>query len=56
MGYVNHLITMAQTEMFLEEKSEWDTLSIKAFASAYSDEEPDYENITLREPNPEYHK
>ncbi len=56
MGYVNHLLTMAQTEMFLEEKSEWNTLSAKAFASAYSDEEPDYESITLREPNPEYHK
>lgn len=56
MGYVNHLLTMAQTEMFLEEKSEWNTLSTKAFASAYSDEEPDYENITLREPNLEYHK
>ncbi len=56
IGYVNHLLTMAQTEMFLEEKSEWSTLSAKAFASAYSDKEPDYESITLREANPEYHK
>jgi len=56
MGYVNHLLTMAQTEMFLEEKREWNTLSIKSYTSAYSDNEPDYEDITLREPNPEYHK
>lgn len=56
MGYVNHLSTMAQTELFLEEKSDWNTLSIKAFSSAYSDDEPDYESVTLREPNPDYHK
>lgn len=56
MGYVNHLLTMAQTEMFMEEKADFNHLSLKAFANAYGNDEPDYESITLREPNPDYHK
>ncbi len=56
MGYVNHLITMAQAELFIDEKNEWNSVSLKAYANAYSDNEPDYDNIVLREPNPEYNK
>lgn len=56
MGYVNHLITMGQAELFMNEKNEWSAGSIKTYVNAYSDNEPDYDNVVLREPNPEYNK
>jgi hypothetical protein len=56
MGYVNHLITMGKTELFTNDKEDWNTISTKLYANAYGDDEPDYDNYVLREPNPDYNK
>lgn len=55
-GCVNQLLNMAQGELFVKEKNEWDLMSYGTFSGAYSANEPDYENSILKEPNPHYQK
>ena len=38
------------------EKQDLNNLSVSGLAKAYGDEEPDYSNTLIKEPNPEYHK
>lgn len=37
-----------------DEASDWNLGASQALNRAYSEEEPDYESIVVREPNPEY--
>lgn len=39
-----------------EEREFWNSASAKAFARAYGEDEPDYAEVPLKEPNPEYKK
>ncbi len=54
MGYVSHLLHMAKAEMFFEERNEWTNFSSQQLNNAYSEDEPDIENLKVKEPNPEY--
>ncbi|MGP8216021.1 MAG: hypothetical protein ACLQQ4_10690 [Bacteroidia bacterium] len=38
------------------EKQDWDNLSFSGLAKAYGEDEPDYSNTVIKEPNPEYHQ
>lgn len=38
------------------EKQDFNNLSVSGLAKAYSDDEPDYSSMVIKEPNPEYHK
>ena len=37
-----------------DEAGEWYDIAIQSMAKAYTDDEPDYSDVTLMEPNPEY--
>jgi len=37
-----------------QEAKEWYSIAIQSMAKTYSDDEPDYSDVTLMEPNPEY--
>lgn len=37
-----------------KEHDQWADLAMQGLAKAYSDDEPDYSDLTLKEPNPEY--
>ncbi len=38
------------------EKQDLNNLSASGLAKAYGNDEPDYSNVVVKEPNPEYHK
>lgn len=37
-----------------EERNKWVELAVQGLAKNYSDDEPDYSDVVLMEPNPEY--
>ncbi|MCB9224982.1 MAG: hypothetical protein H6582_12430 [Crocinitomicaceae bacterium] len=56
-GYIvfaNGLIAMAKSEQFFEEKTEWKNIGLQGLSNAYGDDEPDYDDLTFFEPNPDY--
>jgi len=50
---VNIEVTQVPNEE-LEERKFWQSIGQKSFQKAYSDNEPDYSNATVLEPNPKY--
>ncbi len=41
-------------EMLQKERNDWLSLSSRGLANAYGDDEPTYENVLVKEPNPLY--
>ena len=39
---------------FENEREEWFRFALDNFSKGYSDNEPDYKNVMIKEPNPEY--
>lgn len=48
---IQRLLNMEETE---EEQQSWESLSLQALAHAYGEEEPDYGNYKVQEPNVDY--
>jgi hypothetical protein len=53
MNHVNALLSMAQAELFYEERNDWGSVGLNSFSKAYGDNEPDYDGM-VGEPNPDY--
>lgn len=41
-------------QSFIKEKKEWTNMTISEFGKMYAVDEPDYSDVPVREPNPEY--
>lgn len=54
MGYVELLIAMGEKELLEKEKGEWASSALVSLAKMYDDDEPDYSDVELKEPNPKY--
>lgn len=54
MGLIHGLINMGEKELFTKEHDEWAAFSMQNLSGAYGDDEPDYNNMAVKEPNPEY--
>lgn len=50
------LVTVLQYDSGINEKEEWIASSLSQLNSAYSEDEPEYPQSLIKEPNPEYKK
>lgn len=53
-GLVRALISLGEQELLSKERDAWMTFGMRGIADAYGDDEPDYANVQLKEPNPDY--
>jgi hypothetical protein len=53
-GLIRTLISFGQQELLSEEHNAWMTFGMQGLANAYGENEPDYTNVLVKEPNPEY--
>ncbi|HYG50840.1 MAG TPA: hypothetical protein VD905_08045 [Flavobacteriales bacterium] len=53
---VDFLISLAKKDMADEEHNMWGAFGISGLAKAYGGDEPDYDRMIFKEPNPGYEK
>ena len=51
---MNIKFTPMESEVDENEETDWYEFALDIFSKGYSDEEPDYENVIIKEPNPDY--
>ncbi len=56
IAVMDYLLRQAKDDLLQNERNEWNAMSLQAFAAAYDQDEYDYDDVLVREPNPDYRK